>query len=129
MNKVHPLNSITPAAIDDNYDNDSNASSSLNSHRSLELSDEQKDQRDDASLAKKSVFIAHRNELRDKILKEVMETVMPDAGTVIILIFGQLFLSSVIHVHSGAYDTDGMLKNKSKGTGSKFVRFCKFIGT
>ncbi len=90
-----------------NDDGRSEASSSLNSHHEIVLTEEQKTDNENAALAKKSAFIANRNEIRDRVLNEVMSAALPDAG---------------------AYDTDGTVKAKHSTDPSQCTQILKFLG-
>lgn len=80
-------------------DDDSVASSSLNS-----VPNEYEEEEEPNS---ESAFIKKRNELKTKILQEVMSEVMPDMG---------------------AYDIDGMVRSRSVRKGGPWTKFLKAVG-
>lgn len=87
--------SVASSALNDNEQKqDTNPSSKFSSKRNEKIETDQ------------STFIKNRNALRDSVLKEVMEAIMPDIG---------------------AYDIDGMVARASNEQ-SKFTRAMKFLG-
>jgi hypothetical protein len=85
-------------------DNNSVASSSIHSKDETEAEAEEENLQE--ALKNKSTFIASRNQLRDAVLREVLEAVMPDIG---------------------AYDIDGMA-SRAAPEKSQFKQMLKFLG-
>ena len=81
-------------------DSESCASSSLNSENN-------EPPPDTSEKSIKSSFVLSRNAIKNKVLKEVMEQVMPDIG---------------------AYDIDGMMRSKSVQKSGYIVRLLKSMG-
>lgn len=122
MAKVVPISERTRGndARDDELESD--ASSSIHSYDNEGEEKESDDKSGDPMLSKqplkkykkmkdaqaeKSSFIENRNKLRDQVLKEVMDEIMPDIG---------------------AYDIDGMANRVVKSEEGKLSRFLKFVG-
>mmetsp|Transcript_26900 Transcript_26900/g.45356 ORF Transcript_26900/g.45356 Transcript_26900/m.45356 type:complete len:306 (+) Transcript_26900:50-967(+) len=101
MARVLPL---SPAYGADDGDALSVASSSIHS-KDEEIDKEEEEEKAEA-LKNKSAFVKNRNRLRDTVLKQVLEDVMPDIGS---------------------YDIDGMAARAS-GEKSRIRRFLKFLG-
>lgn len=108
--KVAPASLSQPETkegeMEDVDDNKSEASSALSDVKEEE-SEEVISSKHAARMARQSKFIAHRNQVRDAILKDVMAAILPDAG---------------------AYDLDGMVKAKARTKDTKLVAFLKMIG-
>eukprot|EP01038_Epipyxis_sp_PR26KG_P011802 gene11802-15792_t len=96
MSKIFPADELD--------DLNSNESSSINSDN-----DEQKkiSQNNTTSDELKTGLFANQNEIKAKVLKEVMDSVLPDAG---------------------AYDTNGMVKSRATSEGGYFTKVLKQLG-
>lgn len=106
--KVVPSSGEAKEAVTDNGDdNKSDASSELDDDKNEEETEEMISSKHAARMARQSKFIAHRNQVRDAILKEVMAACLPDAGE---------------------YDLDGMVKAKARTKDTRLVAFLKMIG-